>query len=66
MNTRSPNLDTAVTIDGQTDTVRERLATIMRKLLAAKDDIETGEPLRITVHCGRAADDVSVEIPKRY
>lgn len=48
----------------QTITVGKRLAAIIRRLLLAQADIERASTL--TVHCGRAEEDVKLDVVKRY
>ena len=57
---------TIVFTEGERITVNGRLAAIVRKLLLAREDIGERGAVRVTVHCGKDANDVTVEVPKRF
>jgi len=57
-----------VIIDGERRVLNGRVAAIIRGVLLAAPDIEAapGEVMRITFHCGVKAEDVTVELPKKF
>lgn len=53
-----------VQCEQQSVTVGRRLAVIIRRLLLAQEDIERA--LTLTIHFGRAEEDVKLDVVKRY
>lgn len=66
MSERTNEVEIHVLRTGKTYRLNGRLAAIVQKLIVAREDIETDDTLHFTVHCRVKAEEVSLEIPKRY